>query len=138
MNTHNPNRLRGGLEVLSQIAINTITQNIADLHTLEDVITVLLVRTDGVVLHSSIPSGVPDSDLIRSLEWVVSVVPSVNRELQKRNLKKVIYDLENAIISFYRCSQQILLITFLKPITNLGLLLIEVSRTARIIEELIT
>jgi predicted regulator of Ras-like GTPase activity (Roadblock/LC7/MglB family) len=123
---------------LSQIVIDTITQNMAELHSLEDVITVLLVRTDGVVLHSSIPRGVPDPELIKSLEWVVSVVPSVSRELRKRTLKKVIYDLENAIIIFYRCSPQILLVTFLKPITNLGLLLIEVSRTARIIEELIT
>lgn len=106
-----------------------------DLYSLEDVITVLLVRTDGVVLQSNIPSVYPDPELIKSLEWVVSAVPSVVMEMQKKNLRKVIYDLESSMIVFYSCSPQILLIALLEPTANLGLLLIELSRTARVIGE---
>ena len=109
----------------------------AELYTLEDVITVLLVRTDGVVLYSYTPSEVSDPELIKSLKWIVSVVPSVVREMRKKNLKKVIYDLESSMIVFYSCGPQILLIALLEPTANLGLLLIELSRTATIIEELI-
>ena len=108
-----------------------------ELYSLEDVITVLLVRTDGVVLHSNIPSGLPDPELIKSLEWVVSVVPSVVREMRKKNLRKVIYDLESSMIVFYSCGPQSLLIALLEPMANLGLLLIELSRTSKIIGELI-
>lgn len=108
-----------------------------ELYNLEDVITVLLVRIDGVVLYSYTPSGVPDPELIKSLEWVVSVVPSVIREMRKKNLRKVIYDLESSMIVFYSSGPQILLITLLEPLANLGLLLIELSRTAKIIGELI-
>lgn len=109
-----------------------------ELFSFEDVITVLLVRTDGVVLHSNIPSEFPDPpELIRSLEWVVSTVPSVIREMRKKNLRKVIYDLENSMIVFYSCGPQILLIAIFEPTANLGLLLIELSRTANIIGEVI-
>jgi len=111
-----------------------------ELFSLEDVITVLLVRTDGVVLHSKISHGGPklsDPELIKSLEWVVSAVPSVVREMRKKNLRKVIYDLESSMIVFYNCGSQILLIALLEPMANLGLLLIELSRTAKVIGQAI-
>jgi len=115
----------------------TITSIFDDLYSLKDINTVLLVRTDGVVLLSNIPNKSPDSELIKSLEWIVSVVPSVSREMRKKNLKKVIYDLESAIIIFYSCSSQIVLIALTDPTANLGLLTIELSRTAKIIGEVI-
>lgn len=114
-----------------------IARTMDELYSLEDINTVLLVRTDGEVLRSNIPSESINPDLIKSLEWVVSVVPSVTREMQRKNLRKVIYDLESSMIVFYNCGLQTLLVAFLEPTANLGLLLIELSRTAKIIRDMI-
>ena len=69
----------------------------------------LLVSDDGTILMSRLPEYVSTS-IIDRIEWIQKTIYAVSIEIQRNNLHRVTYELEDGIVLFTKVSSGLILV----------------------------
>ena len=97
----------------------------------------VLIRTDGLILATALPSEI-DHDLAAAMcASVLSVSQRVFQELKKGTVDNAIIRGENGVLMLISVTEEIVLGALGRKDANLGLMLVEMKRAAEKIKNLI-
>lgn len=108
---------------------NQISTSLEDLLYLEDVKGALLFRLDGAVISAKYNSEQHNiQTLLQALLWSKANIQQVSVHIQKSNLEKAIYELEETTILFFRVDRISILCVICEKDANISLISLEAKR----------
>ncbi len=101
-----------------------------------DVTASALVRQDGLVVASIVPSGVSERMLAALTAAALGVGNRISREFKQGKLKKVLVDSEKGQLVLMSLKNNILSV-LVRPESNLGYVFMQLEKTVKNLEELV-
>ena len=107
------------------------------LATTGDVEASAVVRRDGLMIASNLPSKIDSRTVAAMTAALVGTAETCTAELQRGRFKTVIVEGEMGKIVSVGAGDLAILVCLVKPVANLGLVLLAMDRTAKNIDELL-
>ena len=101
-----------------------------------DVTASALVRQDGLVVASIVPSGVSERMLAALTAAALGVGNRISKEFKQGKLKKVLVDSEKGQLVLMSLKNNILSV-LVRPESNLGYVFMQLEKTVKNLEELV-
>lgn len=96
-----------------------------------------IVRRDGLMIASNLPSKIDARTIAAMAAALVGTAETCSNELQKGKFQQVIIESQLGKIASLGAGNQAILITLLKPQANLGLILLAMDKATKKIEILL-
>ena len=101
-----------------------------------DITASALVRQDGLVVASIVPSGVSERMLAALTAAALGVGNRISKEFKQGRLKKILIDSEKGQLVLMSLKNNILSV-LVRPESNLGYVFMQLEKTVRLLEELV-
>ena len=101
-----------------------------------DVTASALVRQDGLVVASIVPSGVNERMLAALTAAALGVGNRISKEFKQGRLKKILVDSEKGQLVLMSLKNNILSV-LVRPESNLGYVFMQLEKTVKLLEELV-
>ncbi|MFQ6052135.1 MAG: roadblock/LC7 domain-containing protein [Candidatus Hydrothermarchaeota archaeon] len=110
---------------------------IKDLRKLSDIIAVGIVRRDGLIIAHDLPGGVDPRRIAAMTAAIVGTSEMAAQELEQGEFSQTVIECDQGKIVSCGAGEEALLVTLVEKDANLGLVLIQMERTAKRVEEIL-